>query len=132
MPLALSPVPEISISLASPEEPPVPEPFSPFAQCTFLTDDQDSFRPSLLSPPPSLRPPLTGQDYKSGHAIRTHSIGRIPQTLAFFLARRTVCVCVHSATRVTLSHCQASYFRRYASRPLCLFPQSNHTVFGPL
>lgn len=52
MPLALSPVPEISISLASPEEP-VPEPFSPFAQCSFLTDNQDSFRPALLSPPPS-------------------------------------------------------------------------------
>ncbi|CDO72385.1 hypothetical protein BN946_scf184977.g84 [Trametes cinnabarina] len=51
MPLALSPVPEISISLASPEEP-TPEPFSPFSQCSFLSDDQDSFRPTLLSPPP--------------------------------------------------------------------------------
>ncbi|KAI9057129.1 hypothetical protein FKP32DRAFT_1681864 [Trametes sanguinea] len=51
MPLALSPVPEISISLASPEEP-TPEPFSPFSQCSFLSDDHDSFRPTLLSPPP--------------------------------------------------------------------------------
>ncbi|KAI0778027.1 hypothetical protein BD413DRAFT_489646 [Trametes elegans] len=51
MPLALSPVPEISISLASPEEPST-EPFSPFSQCSFLSDDQDSFRPTLLSPPP--------------------------------------------------------------------------------
>lgn len=51
MQLALSPVPEIAISLASPEEP-TPEPFSPFSQCSFLSDDQDSFRPVLLSPPP--------------------------------------------------------------------------------
>lgn len=51
MPLALSPVPEISISLASPEEP-APEPFSPFSECSFLSDDYDSFRPTLLSPPP--------------------------------------------------------------------------------
>ncbi|KAI1797729.1 hypothetical protein LXA43DRAFT_262670 [Ganoderma leucocontextum] len=71
--LVLSPVPEISISLASPEEP-APEPFSPFSQCTFLSDDYDSFRPTLLSPPPPvamtpkqlspLRPkdaPLTGK-----------------------------------------------------------------------
>ncbi|KAI0824181.1 hypothetical protein BC628DRAFT_1323417 [Trametes gibbosa] len=51
MRLALSPVPEISISLASPEEP-AAEPFSPFSQCSFLSDDHDSFRPTLLSPPP--------------------------------------------------------------------------------
>ncbi|KAH9857928.1 hypothetical protein C2E23DRAFT_864941 [Lenzites betulinus] len=51
MRLALSPVPEISISLASPEEP-TAEPFSPFSQCSFLSDDHDSFRPTLLSPPP--------------------------------------------------------------------------------
>ncbi|EIW64823.1 uncharacterized protein TRAVEDRAFT_159495 [Trametes versicolor FP-101664 SS1] len=51
MHLALSPVPEIAISLASPEEP-CEEPFSPFSQCSFLSDDQDSFRPMLLSPPP--------------------------------------------------------------------------------
>ncbi|KAI0757157.1 hypothetical protein C8Q80DRAFT_1215863 [Daedaleopsis nitida] len=51
MRLALSPVPEISISLASPEEP-SPEPFSPFSECSFLSDDSDSFRPTLLSPPP--------------------------------------------------------------------------------
>ncbi|EJF66555.1 hypothetical protein DICSQDRAFT_130813 [Dichomitus squalens LYAD-421 SS1] len=56
MPLALSPVPEISISLASPEEP-APEPFSPFSECTFLSDDSESFRPSLLSPPPSSMTP---------------------------------------------------------------------------
>lgn len=54
--LALSPVPEISISLASPEDP-APEPFSPFHQCTFLSDDSDSFRPTLLSPPsPAMTP----------------------------------------------------------------------------
>ncbi|RDX56031.1 hypothetical protein OH76DRAFT_590808 [Lentinus brumalis] len=51
MPLALSPVPEIAISPASPEEP-CAEPFSPFSQCSFLSDDSDSFRPTLLSPPP--------------------------------------------------------------------------------
>ena len=56
MPLALSPVPEISISLASPEEP-ASEPFSPFSECTFLSDDSDSFRPALLSPPPSSMTP---------------------------------------------------------------------------
>ncbi|KAI0662670.1 hypothetical protein C8Q70DRAFT_574407 [Cubamyces menziesii] len=55
MPLALSPVPEISISLASPEEP-CPEPFSPFSQSSFLSDDHDSFRPTLLSPPPVVSP----------------------------------------------------------------------------
>ncbi|OBZ79560.1 hypothetical protein A0H81_00612 [Grifola frondosa] len=72
MPLALSPIPEIAISLASPEEP-TPEPFSPFSKCSFVQDDDDGFRPALLSPPPSamirrqlspLRPassPLTGK-----------------------------------------------------------------------
>ncbi|KAI0670059.1 hypothetical protein C8Q78DRAFT_1039013 [Trametes maxima] len=34
----------------SPE--PAAEPFSPFSQCSFLSDDHDSFRPTLLSPPP--------------------------------------------------------------------------------
>lgn len=53
--LALSPVPEISISLASPEEP-SPEPFSPFHECTFLSDNSDSFRPTLLSPPLAMTP----------------------------------------------------------------------------
>lgn len=51
MPIVISPVPEIAISLASPEEP-TAEPFSPFSECTFLSDDSDSFRPTLLSPPP--------------------------------------------------------------------------------
>ncbi|EKM60927.1 uncharacterized protein PHACADRAFT_247154 [Phanerochaete carnosa HHB-10118-sp] len=57
--VALSPVPEISISLASPEEP-VPEPFSPFSTsgfgspCTPATpEDNDGFRSTLLSPPPT-------------------------------------------------------------------------------
>ncbi|KAH9944522.1 uncharacterized protein BXZ73DRAFT_40003 [Epithele typhae] len=55
MPLVVSPVPEIAISLASPEEP-APEPFSPFSQASFLSDDADSFRPTLLSPPASMSP----------------------------------------------------------------------------
>lgn len=63
MPLAIPAIPEISISLASPEEP-VCEPFSPFSPgfspksptvCALKQDD-DSFRPSLLSPPPTLSP----------------------------------------------------------------------------
>lgn len=60
MPLAISPVPEISISLASPEEP-VKEPFSPFSP-TFspngqtISNDDDSWRATLLSPPPIISP----------------------------------------------------------------------------
>lgn len=57
--VALSPVPEISISLAPPEDS-VPEPFSPFSAsgfsspCTPATpEDMDGFRPMLLSPPPT-------------------------------------------------------------------------------
>ena len=54
--VALSPVPEISISLAPPEEPLV-EPFSPFSSCTPVTPvDGDTFRPALLSPPPVMSP----------------------------------------------------------------------------
>ena len=54
--VALSPVPEISISLAPPEEP-FAEPFSPFSSCGPKTpDDTDGFRPSLLSPPPTVSP----------------------------------------------------------------------------
>ena len=52
-------VPEISISLAPPEEP-VPEPFSPFSPKGMVTPvtpvDDDGFRPLLLSPPPTLSP----------------------------------------------------------------------------
>ncbi|CCM00889.1 uncharacterized protein FIBRA_02935 [Fibroporia radiculosa] len=56
MPLAISPVPEISISLASPEEPSY-EPFSPFsldfsAKAQVIVDDDSSWRATLLSPPP--------------------------------------------------------------------------------
>lgn len=63
MPLAVPAIPEISISLASPEEPAC-EPFSPFTPgfspksptiCALKQDD-DSFRPSLLSPPPTISP----------------------------------------------------------------------------
>lgn len=57
--VALSPVPEISISLAPPEEP-VSEPFSPFSASGFSTpgtpatpEGMDGFRPMLLSPPPT-------------------------------------------------------------------------------
>lgn len=54
--LALSPVPAISISPAPPEEPLV-EPFSPFSASAPATPvDSDSFRPSLLSPPPTVSP----------------------------------------------------------------------------
>lgn len=55
-------VPEISISLAPPEEP-TPEPFSPFATSGFniptTPDDYDGFRPVLLSPTPSSAKPLS-------------------------------------------------------------------------
>ncbi|KAH9175485.1 hypothetical protein EDB89DRAFT_1947306 [Lactarius sanguifluus] len=45
-------VPSISISLAIADDP-TPEPFSPFdAQTTFPVCPPDSYRPSLLSPPP--------------------------------------------------------------------------------
>lgn len=57
--VAPSSVPEISISLAPPEEP-IPEPFSPFSTSGFSTpctpatpEDMDGFRPMLLSPPPT-------------------------------------------------------------------------------
>ncbi|PCH33507.1 hypothetical protein WOLCODRAFT_135165 [Wolfiporia cocos MD-104 SS10] len=60
MPLAIPLIPEISISLASPEEP-VPEPFSPFspgfgAQKCAPADGDDNWRATLLSPPPVLSP----------------------------------------------------------------------------
>ena len=52
-------VPEISISLAPPEEPHA-EPFSPFSNTDFnlptTPEDQDTFRPMLLSPPPTVSP----------------------------------------------------------------------------
>lgn len=58
---ALCSVPEISISLAPPEEP-VAEPFSPFAATGFNMPttpdglDVDTFRPMLLSPPHTTSP----------------------------------------------------------------------------
>lgn len=49
-------VPSISISLAIADDP-APEPFSPFdAQSTFPVCPPDSYRPSLLSPPPVVSP----------------------------------------------------------------------------
>lgn len=45
-------IPQISISLAPPEELPV-EPYSPFANNSFkIYQDEDSFRPVHLTPPP--------------------------------------------------------------------------------
>lgn len=57
--VALCLVPEISISLAPPEEPHA-EPFSPIPTSGFsiptTPEEQDSFRPMLLTPPPSVSP----------------------------------------------------------------------------
>ena len=64
--IALSTLPEISISPAPPEEPPV-EPFSPFSASGFNMPttpdglDLDAFRPMLLSPPPITPPGLPRQ-----------------------------------------------------------------------
>jgi len=62
MPLAIPAIPEISISLASPEEP-FSEPFSPFSPgfspktpTISVLQDDDGFRATLLSPPPTLSP----------------------------------------------------------------------------
>lgn len=50
-------VPQIAISYASPISPPSAEPFSPFSGSQLLAVEcQDSYRPSLLSPPP-MHPP---------------------------------------------------------------------------
>lgn len=47
-------IPEISISLAPPEEPSI-EPVSPFASFTFCAQgDEDGFRPVHLTPPPTV------------------------------------------------------------------------------
>ncbi|KAI9462432.1 hypothetical protein BJY52DRAFT_147211 [Lactarius psammicola] len=49
-------VPSISISFATADDP-TPEPFSPFdAQTTLPASQPDSYRPSLLSPPPVVSP----------------------------------------------------------------------------
>ena len=60
--VAPCPVPEISISLAPPEEPTI-EPYSPFSATSFSTpttpEDYDGFRPVLLSPTPSSAKPLS-------------------------------------------------------------------------
>lgn len=64
MDILSSPIPQISISLAPPEEIPV-EPYSPFATAGAFTlpyDDDDAFRPVHLTPPPthtSFRKPLS-------------------------------------------------------------------------
>ncbi|KAH9937535.1 uncharacterized protein B0H18DRAFT_1206362 [Fomitopsis serialis] len=62
MPIAIPVIPEISISLASPEEP-LSEPFSPFSPdfspktpTISVLQDDDGFRATLLSPPPTLSP----------------------------------------------------------------------------
>ncbi|KZT74772.1 hypothetical protein DAEQUDRAFT_719955 [Daedalea quercina L-15889] len=64
MPLAIPAIPEISISLASPEEP-TAEPFSPFSPgfsrslkspTISVPEDDDGFRATLLSPPPIISP----------------------------------------------------------------------------
>ncbi|KAI0963379.1 hypothetical protein AcW1_000470 [Taiwanofungus camphoratus] len=56
MPLAMLPIPEISISLASPEEP-VSEPFSPFSpKGPYVEEDDTNWRATLLSPPPIISP----------------------------------------------------------------------------
>ena len=58
--LSLVSLPEISISLASPEEP-IVEPFSPFSPETPTSVEEDSYRPSLLSPPPVVSPKFARQ-----------------------------------------------------------------------
>ncbi|KAH9044777.1 hypothetical protein EDB85DRAFT_489561 [Lactarius pseudohatsudake] len=61
-------VPSISISLAIADDP-APEPFSPFdAQTTFPVCLQDSYRPSLLSPPPVVSPRFHRQPSPLGPA----------------------------------------------------------------
>lgn len=52
------PIPQISISLAPPEEP-LAEPYSPFSEsyaARISETDDDSFRPQLLTPPPVRSP----------------------------------------------------------------------------
>jgi len=57
----VSPVPEIQISLASPEEP-QQEPFSPFAALSpLMHEDDDGYRPTLLSPPCMVTPKASRQ-----------------------------------------------------------------------
>ncbi|KAH9004319.1 hypothetical protein EDB86DRAFT_3209583 [Lactarius hatsudake] len=61
-------VPSISISLAIADDP-APEPFSPFdAQTTFPECPPDSYRPSLLSPPPVVSPRFHRQPSPLGPA----------------------------------------------------------------
>ncbi|EPQ60888.1 hypothetical protein GLOTRDRAFT_113401 [Gloeophyllum trabeum ATCC 11539] len=57
----VSPVPEIHISFAPPDEP-RKEPYSPFASLSPLTqDDDDGYRPTLLSPPCTASPKVHRQ-----------------------------------------------------------------------
>ncbi|KAI9445075.1 hypothetical protein H4582DRAFT_881363 [Lactarius indigo] len=61
-------VPSISISLAIADDP-APEPFSPFdAQTAFPVCSPDSYRPSLLSPPPVVSPRFHRQPSPLGPA----------------------------------------------------------------
>ncbi|KZT06813.1 uncharacterized protein LAESUDRAFT_758991 [Laetiporus sulphureus 93-53] len=74
--LAIPPIPEISISLASPQEP-ESEPFSPFSPSFSknqpLVEDDDGWRATLLSPPPMLSPrnlsPLRPVDSVRGRGL---------------------------------------------------------------
>lgn len=50
--MAIAVLPHISISPAPPEEP-LKEPHSPFSWVVSPVDDEDNFRPRLLTPPPS-------------------------------------------------------------------------------
>ena len=53
---SVSPVPQISIFLAPPEDP-IVEPYSPFSATGPTTPESpDAFRPTLLSPPPFISP----------------------------------------------------------------------------
>ncbi|KAJ3475450.1 hypothetical protein NLI96_g11832 [Meripilus lineatus] len=58
---SVSPVPQISIFLAPPEDP-IVEPYSPFSATGPTTPESpDAFRPTLLSPPPTLSPQFPRQ-----------------------------------------------------------------------
>lgn len=53
--MVIATLPHISISLAPPEET-MFEPHSPFSWAASPADDEDSYRPSLLSPPVAVSP----------------------------------------------------------------------------
>ncbi|EIM83360.1 uncharacterized protein STEHIDRAFT_159945 [Stereum hirsutum FP-91666 SS1] len=65
-------LPQISISSAPPTSPPSAEPFSPFSGSQLLSVEvQDSYRPSLLSPPP-MHPPKISSPLRpvDGNALK--------------------------------------------------------------